>query len=168
MTASIFSMCALDAISELSREEGVLVGAGTVLTTGDAAAVAEAGGRFALSPVCDAEVLTAAYDRGLLAIPGAATPTEALAAHRLGAPLVKIFPSGALGGPAYLRAIRGPLGHIPMLPTSGPTSETMDEWFSAGAAAVGVGPEVFPPDFTFDGVEIAARRVRESVDRARR
>jgi 2-dehydro-3-deoxyphosphogluconate aldolase / (4S)-4-hydroxy-2-oxoglutarate aldolase len=157
---------ALTAIEELSREEGVIVGAGTVLTIDDLVAVERAGGRFVLSPVCDPEVLAAARERGILAIPGAATPTEALAAYRLGAKLVKIFPSGVLGGPAYLRAIRGPLGHIPMLPTSGPTSDTMGEWLAAGAIVVGVGPEVFPPDFTLEGVEASARRVRNSFDTA--
>lgn len=158
---------ALEFIAELSKEEGVLVGAGTVLSVDDLVAVEQAGGRFALSPVFDPVVIAEARRRGVLAIPGAATPSEALTAYRYGAPIVKIFPSGALGGPAYLRAIRGPLAHIPMLPTSGPTSDTMADWIDAGAVAVGVGPEVFPPDFDLEHVEEAARRVREAVDRAR-
>ena len=159
---------ALDAIRELSSEPDLLVGAGTVLTVADVEAVAAAGGRFALSPVFDPVVVEEAGKRGLLAIPGASTPTEILAAHAHGAPVVKVFPAAALGGPAYLRAIRGPIGHVPMIPTSGPTSESMAEWFDAGAAAVGVGLEVFPPEgFTMESVEAAARRVRASVDEVR-
>jgi len=158
---------ALHAIAELSKVSDVLVGAGTVLSIDDLDAVQSAGGRFALSPVFDPEVMAEARRRDILAIPGASTPTEISHAHVNGAGVVKVFPSGALGGPTYLRAIRGPLAHIPMLPTSGPTSDTMADWFAAGAVAVGVGPEVFPEDFTLEGVEAAARRVRESVDRGR-
>lgn len=158
---------ALEIIEALAADGELLVGAGTVLTPDDVVAVAEAGGRFALSPVFDPEVCDEARRRGLLAIPGASTPTEILAAHDYGAPAVKVFPSGALGGPAYLRAIRGPLGHVPMIPTSGPLSGDMQEWIDAGAVAVGVGPEVFTPDFTAESVGAAARRVRDAVDRAR-
>ena len=157
---------ALEAIAELSSDPGALVGAGTVLSVEDVADVADAGARFALSPVCDVEVMRAARERGLLAIPGAGSATEILNAHREGAPLVKVFPSGALGGPAFLRAVRGPLAHVPMIPTSGPTIDTMEEWFDAGAVAVGVGPEVFATP-SVDAVERAARRVRAAVDRAR-
>ena len=158
---------ALGIIRTLSTDEHLLVGAGTALTTEDVAAVDEAGGRFVLSPVFDSEVVDEARRRGLLAVPGAATPKEILAAWRHGASLVKVFPSGALGGPAFLRAVRGPLGHVPLIPTSGPTSDTMDEWVAAGAVAVGVGPEVFCEGFTPESVESAARRVRTAMDRAR-
>jgi len=158
---------ALHVIEALAGEEGLLVGAGTVLSAEDASAVAEAGGRFALSPVCDSDVLEEARDHGLLAIPGAATPRELLDAHRRGASLVKVFPLGALGGPAYLRAVRGPLSQIDMIPTSGPTSDTMQEWIDAGAVAVGVGPEVFGPGYTLASAEAAARRIRAAMDRAR-
>ena len=75
-----------------------------------------------------------------------------------------MFPAAALGGPAYLRCVRGPLPQIPLLPTSGPTSENLGEYMDAGAAAVGVGTEVFPVGFTLSGVEAAARRVRRAMD----
>lgn len=157
---------ALDAIAELSGED-VIVGGGTVLTAADVERVASAGGRFALSPVFDPEVVDAAHSHGLLAVPGASTPTEILAAWRHGALMVKVFPAGPLGGPAYLRAIRGPLPDIPLVPTSGATAETLHEYLAAGAVAVGVGNEVFPPGFTATSAEAAARRVREAMDRAR-
>ena len=157
---------ALDAIRELSKED-VIVGGGTALSTEDVLRVANAGGRFALSPVFDPGVVAEAHLHGMLAVPGASTPTEILAAHRHGAHLVKVFPVGALGGSAYLRAIRGPLPDVPLVPTSGATTETLHEYIDAGAVAVGVGNEVFPPGFTLESVEKAARRVREAMDKAR-
>ncbi len=158
---------ALEAMRELARDPELCVGAGTVLTTDDAAAVAAAGGRFALSPVYDREVVDEAHRRGLLAIPGSSTPTEILAAHRGGARLVKVFPAGALGGPEYLRRVRGPLPDVPLIPTSGPTAETIGDYVAAGAAAVGVGADVVAEGFDPAAVEAAARRVREALDRAR-
>ncbi len=158
---------AIDLIAELSPREDLLVGAGTVLDARDLARVADAGAAFALSPVLDPGMLAAAIERDVLAIPGAATPTEILIAWRVGAPMVKFFPAGPLGGPAALRAIRGPLPHIPIVPTSGPTADTMPEWFAAGAVAVGVGGEVLGPGWTEASAIDAARRVRAAVDAAR-
>jgi 2-dehydro-3-deoxyphosphogluconate aldolase/(4S)-4-hydroxy-2-oxoglutarate aldolase len=97
---------ALDAMARLARDARTLVGGGTVLCVEDVGRVEEAGGRFVFSPVFDADVFDAARARGLLPVPGAATPAEILAAYRHGARLVKVFPAAALGGPAYLRAAR--------------------------------------------------------------
>jgi 2-dehydro-3-deoxyphosphogluconate aldolase/(4S)-4-hydroxy-2-oxoglutarate aldolase len=158
---------ALDAIHALAREGEPLVGAGTVLGADEVRAVAEAGGRFAFSPVFDAAVVDEAHRFGLLAVPGAATPTEILAAHRHGAHVVKVFPAGALGGPDYLRAVRGPLPGVRLLPTSGPSAQTAAAWFAAGAALIGIGAEVMTDGSTPAGTEAAARRVRAAVDAAR-
>jgi len=155
---------ALDAVRELAGEPGALVGGGTVLTAAEAEAVADAGGCFVFSPVFDPEVVDAAHRRGLLAVPGASTPTEILAAWRHGARLVKVFPSNALGGPAYLRAVRGPLPEVPLVPTSGPTADTLADYRAAGAALVGIGAEVMAPGRAPDEVERAARRVRAALD----
>lgn len=159
---------ALDAIRALSDLPDALPGAGTVLAPAQVEAVADAGGRFVLSPVFDPAVVDAAHARGLLAVPGAATPTEILAAWRHGAHLVKVFPAGALGGPAFLRAVRGPLPDVSLVPTNGPTSGDVAAWLAAGAALVGVGAEVCAPGRGPDEVEAAARRVREAIDAARR
>ncbi|NNG17331.1 MAG: bifunctional 4-hydroxy-2-oxoglutarate aldolase/2-dehydro-3-deoxy-phosphogluconate aldolase [Gemmatimonadales bacterium] len=158
---------ALDIIGTLAQREEMLVGAGTVLSRQAVRSVARAGGKFVLSPVFDSAVCDEARRVGLLAIPGTGTPTEILAAHRAGASLVKVFPAGPLGGPAFLRAVRGPLPDVPLIPTSGPTSETIADYVAAGAVAVGVGAEVFPPNSTLDSIEQAARRVRDAMDRAR-
>jgi 2-dehydro-3-deoxyphosphogluconate aldolase/(4S)-4-hydroxy-2-oxoglutarate aldolase len=158
---------ALDIIRTLSQDEDLVVGAGTVLSPDDVGPVAEAGGRFALSPVFDPDVVDAAHARGLLAVPGAGTPREILAAHRHGATLVKVFPAAALGGPGFLRAVRGPLPDIPLVPTSGPSAETIADYVAAGAVAVGVGKEVFTEGFTPESVEKASRRVRKAMTEAR-
>jgi 2-dehydro-3-deoxyphosphogluconate aldolase/(4S)-4-hydroxy-2-oxoglutarate aldolase len=160
---------ALEAITALADDGEAIVGGGTVLEAEQARAVAAVGGRFVLSPVFHPEVVDEAHLRGLLAVPGTASPSEILAAHRHGARLIKTFPAGALGGPAYLRAVRGPLPEVPLVPTSGPTAETIAEYFAAGAVAVGVGgAEFYPPGFTLKGVEAAARRVRDAVDEVKK
>ena len=158
---------ALPAIEALAQDESCLVGGGTILSPADVERVADAGGRFVLSPVFDAEVLAAARASGLLYVPGAATPKEILTAHRAGAKLVKVFPAGPLGGPDFLRFVRGPLPQVPLVPTSGPNAENLYEYLQAGAVAVGVGREIFPAGFTLETVERAARRVRDAVRRAR-
>jgi 2-dehydro-3-deoxyphosphogluconate aldolase/(4S)-4-hydroxy-2-oxoglutarate aldolase len=159
---------AFETIATLAKEGNAIVGGGTVLTTEDARKISELGGRFAFSPVFHPEVVDEAHLHALLAVPGTASAGEILAAYRHGARLVKLFPAGALGGPAFLRAIRGPLPDVPVVPTSGPTAENLEEYFAAGAVAVGVGSaEVFPPDFNPEIIEAAARRIREAVDSAR-
>jgi len=158
---------AIDAIAHFARNDDAIAGGGTVLTVGDVRAVANAGGRFVLSPVFDREVVDEAHRLGLLAVPGTSTPTEILAAHRHGARLVKVFPAACLGGAAYIRAVRGPLPGIPLVPTNGITADTIVDYVEAGAVAVGVGGEVFSKDFTFDHIEEAARRTRHAMDTAR-
>ena len=158
---------AIDAIAHFANGGEAIAGGGTVLTVDDVRAVAHAGGRFVLSPVFDAEVVSEAHRLGLLAVPGTSTPTEILAAHRHGARLIKVFPAACLGGAAYIRAIRGPLPGIPLVPTNGITADTIVEYVEAGAVAVGVGGDVFSKEFTMDHIEEAARRVRHAMDSAR-
>jgi 2-dehydro-3-deoxyphosphogluconate aldolase/(4S)-4-hydroxy-2-oxoglutarate aldolase len=78
-----------------------------------------------------------------------------------------VFPSGALGGPDYLRSLRGPLPGIPLVPTSGPNADTIADYLAAGAVAVGVGREVFPAAYSMQYVEMAAHRIRSAMDVAR-
>jgi 2-dehydro-3-deoxyphosphogluconate aldolase/(4S)-4-hydroxy-2-oxoglutarate aldolase len=167
MEVTLTTPGALEAIRALAQEGGCVAGAGTVLTVEEARAVAKAGARFAMSPVFDPAVVEEIHRLGMLAIPGTASPTEILAAHRCGARLVKVFPSGPLGGPDFLRKVRGPLPDIPLVPTSGPTAETIADYVAAGAVAVGVGSEVLADGFSAAAVEQAARRVRQAMDAAR-
>jgi 2-dehydro-3-deoxyphosphogluconate aldolase/(4S)-4-hydroxy-2-oxoglutarate aldolase len=167
MEVTLTTPGALDVIHALAAEGECVAGAGTVLTVEDARAVAKAGARFGMSPVLDAAVVAELHRLGLLAIPGTGTATEILAAHRAGARLVKVFPSGPLGGPDFLRKVRGPLPDIPLVPTSGPTAETIADYVAAGAVAVGLGSEVLADGFDPVRVEAAARRVRQAMDAAR-
>lgn len=120
----------------------VLVGAGTVLDADACRATVAAGAEFIVAPNLDGGVLAAARDAGVACIPGALTPTEVLAAHRAGADMVKIFPCGPVGGPHYIRALKGPFPTIEMVPTGGITVDAVPEFISAGVAALGVGGEI--------------------------
>jgi 2-dehydro-3-deoxyphosphogluconate aldolase/(4S)-4-hydroxy-2-oxoglutarate aldolase len=122
----------------------LLVGAGTVLSSYDVTASVKAGAMFVVSPGHSLEVLDAARHARLLAIPGVLTPTEVQRAHGL-APLLKLFPAG-LGGPALLRALRGPFPEVRFMPTGGVQLDNLVEWFAAGAFAVGAGTDLCPPD----------------------
>ena len=81
--------------------------------------------------------------------------------------MVKVFPAQSVGGAAYLRGLRGPFPKIPLVPTGGVTLDTVRDLFDAGAAAVGVGGEVFSKDFRMEHIEEAARRTRHAMDSAR-
>ncbi len=156
---------ALELIAEFAADDRAIVGAGTVLDVADVERVAAANGRFLLSPVFDAEVVEAASALGLLAVPGTATPTEMLRAHRGGARLVKVFPIGQLGGANYLRAVRGPLPQIPLAATNGVTLETVVDYFEAGVTAVGIGgAALFPVDLASDDLSPVVERARAFVD----
>lgn len=131
---------ALDSIESLAtRWEGRLaIGAGTVLDPRSVAEVERHGGSFIVAPNCNPAVVEASLERALLAIPGALTPSEILAAWGMGAGLVKVFPAGDLG-PEYIRELQGPLSQVPLVPTGGVTQENAEAFVSAGATALGVG-----------------------------
>jgi 2-dehydro-3-deoxyphosphogluconate aldolase/(4S)-4-hydroxy-2-oxoglutarate aldolase len=146
------------------RPPDVLVGAGTVLDAASAAACAEAGASFIVSPGFDPAVIAAAHARGLAALPGALTPTEVMNAAAAGADMIKIFPCSAVGGAKYLRALRGPFPHVKLVPTGGITPATAHEYFAAGAVAVGMGSELVDVAALERGDETSvAERAREVV-----
>lgn len=127
-----------------ARFPELVVGAGTVRTVEEAHEAAESGAAFLVSPLLDEAVIAAAAARQLPILPGAATPTEVWRAVQAGAPAVKVFPAVQLGGPGYLRAIRGPLGHPRLVPTGGISTSNARSFLEAGAWALGVGGAVFP------------------------
>lgn len=120
----------------------IMLGAGTVLTPLDAAAAVENGARYLVSPNTNVEVIGMAKRLGVPVLPGAYTPTEVVAAWSAGADVVKIFPA-SVGGPEYIKALRGPLPHIPMLPTGGVDDKTAPAFLEAGAFALGAGSNLF-------------------------
>ena len=160
------------AIAKLAEnnERNLLIGAGTILTRDHVHEAVEAGARFLVSPCVLREVIDAAHELQVAIIPGAYTPTEIYTAHSLGADIVKIFPAIKFG-PEYLRAVRGPLPQIPIMPTSGVDASNVTEWFRAGAVAVGAVSSVLDPLLIQNGswAELT-RRAREfmsAVQKAR-
>ena len=157
---------ALELVRELSRRPGVVAGAGTVLTTDDAEAAVAHGARFLVSPVTDEAVIRKATELGVAAIPGAHTPTELLAAHRAGAPLLKLFPAPA-GGPAYLRSVLAPLPFLKIVPTNGVDLDNAADWLAAGAYGLGFVASLFHADDLrhrrYEAIEDRARRILERV-----
>ena len=134
---------AVDVIAELVRTApDILVGAGTVLDEKAARQCAEAGAQFLVSPGFDAATVAAAREMDLLIMAGALTPSEVMAASKAGADFVKIFPCGNVGGPNYIKALKGPFPHVPMVPTGGVNLDTAADYIRAGAAALGVGGEL--------------------------
>jgi len=118
------------------------IGAGTVLSVEAAKRAVDAGASFLVAPHLDVEVVAWAGARGIPMLPGAATPTEVLAAWRAGAAAVKVFPASVLG-PGFLRELRGPFPDIPLQPTGGISVETAGAFIEAGAIAVGIGSWLF-------------------------
>ena len=135
---------ALDAISQLIKALGseVIVGAGTVLDAQAARQCFDAGAEFLVSPGLDLGTIKAANDAGKLIMAGALTPTEVITAWKAGADFVKVFPASAVGGPGYLKALRGPLPQVPLVPTGGVNLNTAADFLRAGASALGVGGEL--------------------------
>ena len=116
----------------------VRVGAGTVMTEEQLKICADAGGEYMISPNVNAALIRSCVGRGLVAMPGALTPSEAAVAWEAGAQFVKLFPAGTLG-PAYVKAVRAPLAHIPFLAVGGISPENVADFMKAGCVGAGVG-----------------------------
>ena len=135
---------AVEAMKEAVKRYGdrLLIGAGTVVDADQARACIAAGARFIVSPIVDEGAMAECRRADVAVLPGALTPTEVMRAWRAGADLVKVFPCSAVGGAAYIKALRAPLPQIPLVPTGGVTLDTIAGFFAAGAAAVGVGADL--------------------------
>lgn len=131
---------AVDAIAEVSGgvPPGAFLGAGTVLNPARAADVLAAGASFVVAPNLRLDVVKFSRDSGVPVIPGAATPTEMVAARDAGADFVKVFPS-SLWSPALIADVLTALPDLRLVPTGGVTLDTAGDWLAAGAAAVGLG-----------------------------
>ena len=136
---------AIDVISDMARNSpNVIVGAGTVLDLETARRCLDAGARFLTSPGFDLKIVEFAVKENCLVIAGAMTPTEVIAAWQAGSSLVKVFPCGPIGGPAYIRALRGPFPQVPMIAAGGVNQETAADYILAGAAGLGIGGRLIP------------------------
>jgi 2-dehydro-3-deoxyphosphogluconate aldolase/(4S)-4-hydroxy-2-oxoglutarate aldolase len=136
---------AIDVISDIVRSSpNLIVGAGTVLDLEAARQCLDAGARFLTSPGLDLKIVEFAVKENVLVIAGAMTPTEVITAWQAGSELVKVFPCAPIGGPAYIRALRGPFPQVPMIAAGGVNQETAADFIMAGAAALGVGGRLIP------------------------
>lgn len=151
--------------------DSVLLGAGTVLDSETCRAALLAGAEFIVTPALDIEVIETSRRYSKACMPGALTPTEVVAAWQAGADMVKVFPCGPVGGPKYIKSLRGPLPQIDFVPTGGVNLETAPDFIRAGAAALGVGGELVSKKALLEGktevITSNARKFLEAVRSAR-
>ena len=153
-----------------SYADEVLVGAGTLITQAQVAEAAEAGASYLVSPGLDDEVVASMQTTSLPAMAGVLTPTEVMRGVRLGLDVMKLFP-GSLGGPSYLRSLRGPFPDVPFMPTGGVSADNVGDWMAVGAIALGAGSELASVDDIssgdFAGIREKGRRFLVAIREAR-
>jgi 2-dehydro-3-deoxyphosphogluconate aldolase/(4S)-4-hydroxy-2-oxoglutarate aldolase len=161
---------AIDVIEQTAKALGdrVLLGAGTVLDPETARAAILAGAQYVVSPTLNLDLIRLCRRYDVMVMPGALTPTEILTAWEAGADVVKVFPS-EITGPRYLKALRGPLPQVRLMPTGGVDLTTAEEFLRAGAVALGVGSALVEPKWIENGdwkaIEERARAFVEIVRR---
>lgn len=143
---------AAEVVRQLNDQFGddILLGMGTLTTPDHAAQAVGAGATFLVSPHTEAGLAEAMRDTGLPFMMGALTPSEVMLSHTLGSDVVKLFP-GSVGGPDYMKALKGPFPDIPMMPTGGVSKDNLGAWFKAGAIAVGAGSQLCPKELALAG-----------------
>ena len=172
--------CTFDATGEVTDEQTadnikmliehfgdkMLIGAGTVLSEKQVEFTAAVCGKFIISPDTNAAVIKKTKELGLVSIPGAFTPTEAVTAHTAGADFVKLFPIAQMGA-RYIKDLKAPLSHIRFLAVGGVTAENMAEFFGAGACGFGVASDIANKSLIdagdFAAIEARARRYTEQI-----
>jgi 2-dehydro-3-deoxyphosphogluconate aldolase / (4S)-4-hydroxy-2-oxoglutarate aldolase len=144
---------ALKALEKVAAKFGdkIVLGAGTVLDPETARICTLAGAEFFVTPALKPATIEMARRYSKVICTGALTPTEVLTAWEAGSDIVKVFPCGAVGGPKYIKALKGPLPQIEMVPTGGVNLETAGEFLKAGACAVAVGGELVDPKLIKSG-----------------
>ena len=161
---------ALEKVAERFGDK-IVLGAGTVLDPETARICMLAGAEFLVTPSLKAATIEMAKRYSKVICPGALTPTEVLAAWDAGADIVKIFPCGNVGGPKYIKALKGPFPQIEMIPTGGVNLETTGEFLKAGACAVAVGGELVDAksikEGRYDVIEDRTRQYLAVIAKAR-
>jgi len=144
---------ALDVFADLERfcaseHPEVILGAGSIIDAPTAASYINAGASFVVSPTLDRSVAVLCNRRKVGHVPGCATATEIVNAHELGCEIVKVFPGGLVGGPTFVKAIRGPIPSASLMPTGGVdiTEDSLAGWFEAGVPCVGIGSKLVSKD----------------------
>ena len=139
-------------IEAVEKEFGdrLLVGAGTVITLEQVSMTYNAGGHYLVTPTTQPEIIRAGKALGLGLYPGAFTPSEILAAYDAGADAVKVFPASCLG-PGYIKAIRAPLSHIPLMAVGGVNEKNAADFLKAGCVGLGVGGNLVNKEWIRNG-----------------
>jgi 2-dehydro-3-deoxyphosphogluconate aldolase/(4S)-4-hydroxy-2-oxoglutarate aldolase len=170
---TLTSQGALEAFGRLREElpEDAVLGVGTVRSSADAERAVEVGATYLVAPDFRGDVVAFGVGRGVPVVPGALTPTEVVAAWGAGATAVKVFPVSAVGGAAYVKAVRAPLPEVPLVPTGGVGIDDIGAYLDAGAVAVGVGSPLLgdagEPGGDLAGLAGRARRAVAAATRAR-
>ena len=165
---------AVRVIEEVAARYGseALVGAGTVLDEETARICILSGAQFVVSPSLNIGTIACCRKYGVSVVPGALTPTEVVEAWTAGADFVKVFPAGAMGGATYIKALKGPLPQIELIPTGGVSLKTAADFIKAGASALGVGTDLVDLKALREGrgslITERARQFAEIVAEARR
>ena len=164
---------ALDVIRQVQKALGdrILLGAGTILDAQTARAALLAGAEFLVAPTVNRDVIRLCRRYGKLVMPGAFTPTEILTAWEAGADIVKVFPAEVVG-PAFFKAMRGPLPQVRLMPTGGVDLNTAADFLRAGACCLGVGGQLVEPravaEGNFDRIRDLARQYVNLVKQVRK
>ena len=132
----------------LKELPGMMLGIGSVVDAGTTALYLQLGANFVVSPILNPEMAIVCNRRKVLWSPGCGTLTEISRAHELGAEVVKIFPGSQVGGPGFVKAVKGPCPWASIMPTGGvaPTEDNLRPWFESGVTCVGMGSKLFPKD----------------------
>ena len=156
------------AIEAVEKEFGdrVLVGAGTVITPEQVSMTYNAGGHYLVTPTTQPEIIRMGKALGMGLYPGAFSPSEILEAWNAGADAVKVFPAGSLG-PGYIKAVRAPLGHIPLMAVGGVNEKNAAEYMKAGCGGIGAGGNLVNREWIengeWDKVTALAREFMKAV-----
>lgn len=137
---------AIDLIKALTAEcgERAMIGAGTVTTAHDARACIDAGAQFVVSPIVATDIIRPCREAGVVCIPAGMTPTEIHTGWLMGGHVVKVFPAGTAGGPAFIRALRGPFPDIPLWVSGAVAAADAPAYFAAGVQLVGLNANEIP------------------------
>jgi len=146
---------------------GMMMGIGSVIDTGTTSLYIQLGANFIVSPIVNADMARTCNRRKIAWMPGCGSVTEISYAEELGAEVVKIFPGSQVGGPSFVKAVKGPFPWSSIMPTGGvePTEDNLKEWFGAGVHCVGIGSKLFKrtSDVSFD-YKAVSEKVKSSLE----
>jgi 2-dehydro-3-deoxyphosphogluconate aldolase/(4S)-4-hydroxy-2-oxoglutarate aldolase len=158
----------------IDQHPEIILGAGSVVDPYTAAQYINSGANFIVGPTLDRETAFLCNRRKVPYSPGCGSVNEIQAAHELGVEIVKVFPGGQVGGPAFVKAVRGPMPWTSIMPTGGvsPTKESLTEWFSADISCAGIGSKLITKDLVtsgnFDGLTAHIRNTVELIKEIRK